>query len=209
MTKESHNIGILGGTFDPPHLGHLSIARTALVDCELDQVLLIPARIPPHKVRPGISAPEHRLAMTKLLCGENACMVVNDIELCRQGKSYTIDTIHVLRKQMPGAYFRLIIGEDMAADFHTWKQARTLMQIAPPLVAARPGCDFLTGISKQDNMPESMRRSLLDSCINISPMDISSTAIRAAIADQRDVTHLLTTKVMAYIFEHGLYRVTN
>jgi len=136
-------------------------------------------------------------------------MRANDIELCRPGKSYTIDTIHALRKQMPGANFRLIIGEDIAADFHTWKQAQALMQIAPPLVAARPGYDFLAGISKQDNMPDPMRRHLLDARINILPTDISSTAIRATVVDRGDVTHLLTKKVLAYIIEHGLYRVTN
>ncbi len=204
MTSKIKNIGILGGTFDPPHLGHLAVAQAAIDNAALDRVLLVPTRIPPHKMRHDISPVNHRLQMTRLLALENRQLSVCEIELSRAGRSYTIDTLIALRDLMPDAAFRLLLGEDMASEFHTWRQSEKLMQYAPPMVAARPGSRFPAGHMR--GMPDSMRQKLEESRMNIAPVDISSTAIRAAVAAGRPVSHLLTARVYDYIMKHGLYR---
>ena len=120
-------IGIFGGTFNPPHLGHLAAARAAIDALELDRLYLVPAAIPPHKELPeGTPAPEHRLAMTAKLAGALLLPNVAEVspmELERPGKSYTADTLEQLHKQIPGAELWLLMGTDMFMPLDQWYHA--------------------------------------------------------------------------------------
>ena len=132
------SIALLGGTFDPPHYGHLALARAALADGRAAGVEFLPAALPPHKHRSDISAAPRRLEMLRrLLDGEPRC-AVNPVELERGGFSYTVDTVRELSRRRPEASWRLLIGSDMARDFGLWREARKLLRLAPPLWAERP-----------------------------------------------------------------------
>ena len=124
-------IGIYGGSFNPPHLGHQNAAVEAAEKCALDKLLLIPAGIPPHKVmEQGSPANEHRLAMTRLMGGQAALqsgveVEVLDLEMAREGKSYTIDTLRALRRQYPNDELLLFMGTDMFFSFESWRAPRS------------------------------------------------------------------------------------
>jgi len=138
-------VGLLGGTFDPPHYGHLELARAALADGRVGRVEFLPAARPPHKERPDISPAPRRLEMLRLLLaaggtGESPppdTIGINPVELERDGASYTIDTVRELSRRRPDVSWRLLIGSDMARDFGLWREARELMRLAPPLWAER------------------------------------------------------------------------
>lgn len=202
-------IGILGGTFNPPHRGHLALAKTVLEKGLSDTVLLIPAAIPPHKANPLEADSETRLAMTRLLSREDARIQVDDLELRRSGPSFTIDTIRELICQYPEERFRLVIGSDMAKSFATWKEYRELLKLAPPLVAERPDSEF-TG-SPEEMFPgmSARERDVIQSGrFVMSPVDISSTMIRELLADGAEDTVMLdylTPPVLAFIREKKLY----
>lgn len=200
-------IGILGGTFDPPHLGHLGLARGALATGEVERVLLIPARTPPHKERPDMNPPQVRLAMARLLAGEDARLEVSDIELGLPEPSYTIDTVRHLCGQRPGDSFRLIIGADMAEIFGIWREAEELLRLAPPLVARRPGFALLEGFG--ETCPEELspagRRILRAGLFAMPEADVSSSTIREACAAGRIPQGVLTGAVAGFIRENRLY----
>ncbi len=203
-------IGLLGGTFDPPHKGHLALALAALDSGQIDSVWLIPANTPPHKIGVQITAAEHRLAMATLLAGNDPRISVNPVELKLAGKSYTVRTLEILTAQYPSVAFRLIIGADMASDFGLWKNAKEILAIAPPLVADRPGCplpeDFSVtppqGLSREDG-------SVLQAGRFPCPAhDISSTDVRLKLQIQdihAPCPESLTPEVYSYLCEHKLY----
>ena len=200
-------IGILGGTFDPPHLGHLGLARGALATGEVERVLLVPARVPPHKERPDISSPQTRLALARLLAGEDARLEVSGIELGLPAPSYTIDTVRHLCAQWPGESFRLIIGADMAEIFGTWREAEDLLRLAPPLVARRPGFALPEGFGETcpAGLSPAGRRILLAGMFEMPEADVSSSDIRAACRAGRIPQEMLTEAVAGFIRENGLY----
>ena len=141
-------IGIYGGSFNPPHLGHQNAAVEAAEKCALDKLLLIPAGIPPHKVmEQGSPANEHRLAMTRLMGGQAALqsgveVEVLDLEMAREGKSYTVDTLRALRRQYPNDELLLFMGTDMFFSFEGWRApeeiAKLLLSTATRMTAPRP-----------------------------------------------------------------------
>ena len=129
-------IGIYGGSFNPPHLGHQNAAVEAAEKCALDKLLLIPAGIPPHKVmEQGSPANEHRLAMTRLMGGQAALqsgveVEVLDLEMAREGKSYTVDTLRALRRQYPNGELLLFMGTDMFFSFESWRAPEEIAELA-------------------------------------------------------------------------------
>ena len=185
--------GILGGTFDPPHRGHLALARAALASGNVDRVIFIPAHAPPHKQRPDISPAPVRLAMTRLLADENPRLSVDPLELERGGPSFTIDTVRTLRGRNSSETFRLLVGLDMAVTLHEWREAEELLRLAPPLVVFRPGAEWPPDLS--------MER------LEMTEMDVSSTAIRNAVrsGDNAFLERWLTPLVLAFVRERGLY----
>lgn len=199
--------GILGGTFNPPHRGHLALARTVLDLGLARTVLLIPAAIPPHKTVAGQADARTRLAMAKLLASEDDRIEVDDLELWREGPSYTVDTLRQLRRGNPGRPYRLIIGSDMAKTFATWREYHEVLGLAPPLVAERPdfvfgGAEDFAGLSTED------KRILVAGRFAMRPVDVSSTKVRALLgggAGDDEVLRYITRPVLDFIRERGLY----
>ena len=131
-------IGLFGGTFDPPHLGHLVLAEWARMRLRLDRVVFMPAGTPPHKRGRRLTDAAHRLAMTRLAVRGNPAFVVSAFEARRAGPSFTVDTLRHLRGRQPGARFYLLMGADSLADFPTWHQPGEIARLATLVVAARP-----------------------------------------------------------------------
>lgn len=200
--------GILGGSFNPPHRGHLALARTVLDLGLVENVLLIPAAIPPHKATPSQADAKTRLAMARLLASEDDRILVDDIELRRDGPSYTIDTLRQLMKMHPDAEYRLIIGSDLAKTFNTWREYREVLRLAPPLVAERPD-DVFTGPEDFASMPTEDRDRILSGRFAMRPVDVSSTKVRALLekgAEDEELLPFLTRPVIDFIRERTLYR---
>ena len=184
-------IGVLGGTFDPIHLGHLAAARVAIECAGLDRVLLIPTGVPPHRP-PAVAAAKDRLAMSRLAVAEDARFEVSDIELRRDGASYTVDTLRELRRLHPDDELFLILGWDAAKLMGTWRQPEEVRRLAGVVVVTRPG----------SGAPVTTSEIL---CERPTP-DISGSALRAALRHGEDVTAKLPEAVAEYIASNGLYR---
>ncbi len=184
--------GILGGTFDPPHFGHLAMANAAHEQIGLDTVLLMVAGDPWQKADDPPSDPDHRLAMTALAAAEAEFLEVDDRELRRDGPTYTYDTVAAM-----GTECVLIVGADAAAGVPTWHRADELLEIARFAVVPRPGVD-----------PDAVTDALGDrfSWLEMPPVDLSSTLIRAHVGKGYSARFLVPEAVASYIAVNGLYR---
>ncbi len=209
-------IGLLGGTFDPVHNGHLTAARAVKDQLDLDEVLLLPAAIPPHKSTYHISSFDHRAAMLAIAVQDEPGISLCLIEQERQGPSYTIDTLVQLNKQLPESHFYFIIGSDAFVDVHSWKDYQNLTDNADLVVLNRPGTlapiseiiagyfpDFITGSDK--TVWQSQDRVGKIYSLEISPVNISSSQLRCEIAQKNDIGQHVPMGVAEYISEHGLY----
>lgn len=183
-------IGILGGTFNPPHIGHLWIAEEVRVRKQLDEIWFIPTRTPPHKKTSVLDA-SHRLGMLKLAVKGNPYFQVNALELERNGKSYTYDTIKELTMNYPEVDFSFIIGGDMVEYLPKWYLVEELMEMVHFIGVTRPGYTLET--------PYPVDR------LEIHPLDISSTFIRNRLKEGELVRYLLPDDVMNYIKENQIY----
>ncbi len=187
-------IGILGGTFDPPHNGHIALALAALNELGLEKVLFIPARIPPHKSNKVVSSKEDRLAMLELALTGHDQFEISRLELDREGTSYTIDTLKKLKKTLPGIDLYFLIGADNISEIENWHQPEKIFKEAIIAAAGRPG--FIPG-GKFAGQIEMFK---------MNPTDISSSGIREKIGGNRPVTGLLPPAVEQYIEKKGLYK---
>lgn len=183
-------IGLLGGTFDPPHLGHLTIAKEALHSLELDELWFIPTYEPPHKTEASTCG-VHRLNMLELMIVNETGFQIKTIELERKGKSYTIDTINELLTEHSNVMFYFIIGADQVRSLHRWHQIDELLTKVQFVGVERPGVIWHETIPVQK--------------LSVKKTDVSSTMIRNKINDGKNVEHLLKQNVYAYIKEHHLY----
>tara|TARA_B100000315_G_scaffold258576_1_gene311239 strand:- start:955 stop:1524 length:570 start_codon:yes stop_codon:yes gene_type:complete len=183
-------IGILGGTFNPPHLGHLVLAQEALDKYRLEKILFIPTNIPPHK-QGDLTPPKARLEMLKLAIADKPKFEVSDLEIIRPGVSYTIDTIKALKKQCPNDDFFLIIGSDLSENFSTWKNYKEIKNQVEIIVARR----------KDYPSHESQDFIYLD----ITFIDLSSSEIRSKIANNCPLSDLVKPEVADYIYKNKLY----
>jgi nicotinate-nucleotide adenylyltransferase len=198
-------LGVFGGSFDPIHEGHLAMARGARDAARLDRMMLVVAKVPPHKGATVASA-DDRLAMARLAVeGENG-LEASDLELRREGPSYTIDTVRELQRHDPRAAIALLIGSDSLADLPKWKEARALLEEATPLIAPRRDADRgeLQALrpSLGDVAVDRLERGWLD----LPLRDVSSTEVRQRLAIGADASGLLPPAVLRYIRDHGLYR---
>jgi nicotinate-nucleotide adenylyltransferase len=195
-------IGVLGGTFNPPHLGHLVCAQEAYFHLELSCVNLIPARIPPHKPVPEEPGVEHRLEMCRLaIAGHEDQFAVSEIEAVRPGPSYTVDTLEELHANDPESELFLIVGSDVANGFPSWRSPERVLALATLAVAQRPGTSR-----------ESVERALAEvpngeaACFFPMPeIDISSTMLRERAGRGAPTTYLILDSVRGYIDRHRLY----
>ena len=200
------NIGIYGGTFDPPHLGHMGAARAAMALLELDKLIFVPAKQPPHKALGDDSAaPEQRLAMTRLMAD---CLLapervsVDELELDREGKSYTSDTLRQFRKRYPQDQLWLLMGTDMFLTLQTWHESQTICSLAGVAAFARTEADSPAAFLRQKKLLEDRFGAQVRVLELPQVYDVSSTEIRR----QGDGAHLLPS-VWGYILRNGLYGV--
>jgi nicotinate-nucleotide adenylyltransferase len=192
-------IGIFGGSFDPVHLAHVALARTALEQLHLDEVRWIPAGRQWQKTRP-LTAAAHRAAMVELAVADEPRFVVDRCELDRSGASYTYDTVRELQAAEPGAQWTLIIGQDQYTGLHTWLGWQKLLERVTLAVANRPGVSL-------EASPEVAQVD--HEAVALPMMDISSTDIRARVAAGLSVDALVPAAVARYIDQNHLYRGTH
>lgn len=202
-------IGIFGGTFNPPHLGHLAAARAAIDALGLDKLIVIPAAIPPHKELPqGTPAPRHRLAMAEKLA--DALLLpdvagVSSIELDREGKSYTSDTLEELRKQYPGAELWLLMGTDMFLTLHLWHEPETILKLAGVCAFGRAEQDGEAVFAPQrERLEKNFPGARLATIALPGLVDISSTRLRELLVKGEGADYLQAS-VYGYILMNGLY----
>ncbi|MBN1807867.1 MAG: nicotinate-nucleotide adenylyltransferase [Planctomycetes bacterium] len=207
-SQSRRRVGILGGTFDPVHNGHLHVAQQVREKLALDKVLLIPTGTPPHKAGRRLQDARHRYAMAIIACHNLRGLEVSDVEVRRDGVSYTIDTVNLLAERMPGTDLFLILGADAAAEIHTWRNAERLIMAVNPVVVFRPGFPVDSSITALEGRiaPDAVDR-LLGGCLEIEPVDISSTQVRDRLAAGEPVNGLVRHKVEEYIRSNGLYGV--
>jgi nicotinate-nucleotide adenylyltransferase len=193
-------IGLLGGTFDPVHFGHLLLAEQAYEHFGLDGVIFIPTGRPVRKLNATLSASEDRYKMLMLAIGDNLHFEVSRVELDRSGVTYTIDTVRAIRESMgEQAELFFISGADATYDLGTWKDANELAQLVTVLGSNRGGVDERTLLRTQ----QQLGFNVLD--FRIPALDISAQDIRERIQTGRSVRYLLPEAVLAYIVEHRLY----
>ncbi len=209
------NIGILGGTFNPPHLGHLRLAEEVAFMHRLDRIVFVPACIPPHKEMNEIASPADRLSMTKLACHGNPTFSVSDMEIAASGPSYTVDTLETLAEQGDCETF-FILGTDSLREIHTWKDYERLFALSNFIAVTRPGSDFQSawkelpnGLTKEfqkktGHLLHSSSRRLIPSTVR--GLDISATLIRQLLMSGRSIRYLVPDSVRSYITEKQLYR---
>lgn len=207
-------IGILGGTFDPVHIGHLRPAIEAQEALGLAEVRLIPNHIPPHRANPFCSS-EQRLAMVRLAAAENPGFVVDERELERNKPSYTIDTLIELRQALPDTPLCFLMGMDALLGLPSWHRWRELLDYAHLVVSTRPGWhpDYPAPIAELLARHQSREAADLHrhrhGCIWLAdnqPIELSATGLRALLAAGRDPRYLLPAPVADYIRQHGLYQ---
>ncbi|NLC33360.1 MAG: nicotinate (nicotinamide) nucleotide adenylyltransferase [Clostridiales bacterium] len=195
--------GLMGGTFDPVHLGHVQIATNALDELKLDRLLFLPDGDPPHK-RP-IASGVQRLEMLRLICLEDSRFEVTDMELRRRGTTYTVDTLRKLKELRPRDELIYLIGSDTLYLFPTWHTAQDVAKLCRMAVVLRPG-DDLTGVI---NMQQELLQNYgLYSCLLSKPgLPISSSMVRDALQNGESIRKLVPALVADYIEEERLYQV--
>lgn len=193
-------IGIIGGTFDPIHLGHLLIAEQARDRMNLDKVWFIPTGQPPHKQGHHITSAKHRLAMVKIATEENSAFEVLDWEVKREKLSYTIDTINWAVKTYPTYQFSLIVGTDMVNNLPSWHQIDKLVQHVSIIAMRRPG---VTAESLPEFIQEKVR--WVEDPVEIF---LSASQLRDMISNGRSFRYAVPSSVCKYIEEHQLYEST-
>ena len=190
-------IGILGGTFNPIHLGHLLIAQDAMEQARLDRVVFIPSAMPPHKSAAGLMQAHHRFSMVKLAIRGNDRFTADDIEIRRGGKSYAVDTVTELKRRWPHAKLFFIIGTDSLRELHLWHDIKQLAAWCTFLVLSRP-------VSKQKQLRPLRYIHWQPVCGHLC--DIASRDIRDRIARGQSVRYLVPNAVLNYIERKKLYR---
>ncbi len=202
--EANRTTAVFGGTFDPVHNGHLNIARQILAAGEADQVIFVPASIPPHKVGRARSSAEHRVAMLAIALADQPECQISDIELERPGVSYTIETARAFAERF-GDNLRLVLGMDSLRDLHLWRQSRELVEEFRFIIYRRPGCTAPDLRDLGAQFGPAGAASLTQAIVAGREENISSTAIRDRLAMGKSVKGLLPTAVLDYITEHRLY----
>ena len=190
--------GLFGGTFDPPHVGHLALAEWARERLKLDEVVFMPVGQPPHKRSARMSSARHRLAMTRLATRGNPAFRVSSVEVGARSPSYTVDTLRRLREERPRDRWYLLIGSDSLGEFHTWREPESILRLSTLAVAERPGCG-------EEAWRRWGKRPGLVSLGNPG-LDVSSTMVRARARAGQSLRYLVPDAVAAYIARHRLYR---
>jgi nicotinate-nucleotide adenylyltransferase len=201
------SIGILGGTFNPPHLGHVALARNAREELGLERVLLMPAHSAPYKPEEPDPGPEHRMRMCDLAVEGTAGLSACALEIDRGGPSYTVDTLRAIHdERCPGAELTFIVGADTARTLPDWREPEGVLELASLAVAEREGLGreevlgALAALTRAHGGPAGVV------FLGMPEMEISSSMVRARVAREERIEDLVGARVASYIAEHGLYR---
>ena len=194
-------VGLLGGTFNPPHIGHLVCASQALGQLGLDRILLVPVHEPPHKgieIDPGVA---HRVELCRLAVAGDEQLDVSLTDADVPGPSYTVDTLRRLHERSPGEQLTFIVGGDMALSLPAWREPEAILELAEIAVAEREGIRRIDIIDRLTGLPAD-RIHFFD----MPRLDVSSSLIRRYVATGRPIRHLVPEGVERYIADAGLYR---
>ncbi|MCG6987586.1 MAG: nicotinate-nucleotide adenylyltransferase [Gemmatimonadetes bacterium] len=193
-------LGVFGGTFDPPHVGHVAVAREVADRLRLDRVIWMPAGAPPHKPEQPVSPAPVRLEMTRAAAAGEPRFEVSELEIRRPGPSYTVDTLRELRGAYPGADLFLILGADQIRTFATgWREPGTILELATLALMDRAGDD---AVAASPDLPGMERAAH----VPVPRVDVSSTEVRALVAAGGDVSALVPAGVLVVMEREGLYR---
>lgn len=202
MGEECVKIGLMGGTFDPLHNGHLVLAEQVRTRFQLDKVIFIPSGNPPHKQ--SVASKEHRYNMTKLAIEDNEFFEISRIELDQDHKTYAIDTVRDLKKEFGNnteVYF--ITGADAMIDLPTWKDFAELVKLCKFIGSTRPGIEDKELSDKMDSLVRDYQANIV--ITQVPALAISSTDIRRRVKYNLSIKYLLPAKTEKYIYDHGLY----
>ncbi|MCX5703545.1 MAG: nicotinate-nucleotide adenylyltransferase [Candidatus Omnitrophica bacterium] len=186
-------IGILGGTFNPIHIGHLILAEEAREKLGLDKIIFVPAYLPPHKDSSDIAEAAKRMLMVKLATGGNKYFSVSDIEIKRDGRSYTIETIKEFKKRFPLDDLYFIIGSDLLKYLADWKDLNEIIKMVKFIAATRPGYPL-------DQIPPYI------STLAIRAVDVSAFEVRRCVKEDKSFRYLVPDRVHKYIIKNRLYK---
>jgi nicotinate-nucleotide adenylyltransferase len=193
-------LGLLGGTFDPPHYGHLLAAQEAAWQLCLDRVLFLPARQNPLKRGDPMSSGAHRCEMVRLAIGDNTTFELSTLDLDRPGPSYTADLLRALDAQDRELYF--IAGADIVSELHRWREPEAILRLARLVVVTRPGAPKPDVHALDTIVPDAHRRIDL---VEIPGVAVSATDLRERVRRGRPIRYLTPDAVERYIEQHGLY----
>ncbi len=189
-------IGLFGGSFNPPHLGHLIVAETLREERALDAVWWVPAHVAPHKTGEDLAAADHRVKMTRLATGGHPDFFVETIELERPAPSYTVDTLRALRRLHPACHFELLVGSDSLEAFADWRDPEGILRHSELVVYPRPG-------HAVDDLPILLSGRVHQ--IQAPLVEIASSEIRRRVREGRSIRYLVPESVADYIEVNGLY----
>jgi nicotinate-nucleotide adenylyltransferase len=190
-------IGVFGGTFDPPHIGHLLLASDAREALQLDRLIFVPAGVQPFKVEtPPVASGQDRLEMVRLAIGNDANYAVDDTEITRKGLSFTVDTLEYLAGRHVGSQFFFLLGQDAAAGFRQWRNPERILEIATLALMMRSGSEDAVGWRNFEGL------------VTVSPrrVDVSSTEIRERLRAGKSIKGFVPESVEQFIEARGLYR---
>ena len=190
--RKAKRIGILGGTFNPPHTAHLVLGEQARITLKLDKVIFVPTFLPPHKRKRQLAPAAARLRMVALATKTNPYFEISDLELNRGGISYSVETVKKLNSKLSCTQLYFIVGSDFLKEFSTWKSIKKLSKICRFAIAQRPGYPYkkLPGWAQP---------------IPVSALEISSTDIRKRIRKNKSIRYLVPEEVRRYILKKKLY----
>jgi len=201
------NIGLFGGSFNPVHMGHLILAEIARTEAKLDQMLFVPAKEPPHKIMRRLAPAEDRLRMTELAVEDNDYFQISEIELKREGPSYTLLTVRELRDRLEtGDNLFLVVGADSVHEMPDWWHAKELVREIPIIALRRPGYPMGNLEKVRAEFGDEAVEQIQELAVETPLLQISSTDIRKRIRTGRTIRYLVPDKVRAFILENQLYK---
>ena len=195
-------LGLFGGTFDPPHLGHLVVAQDAVEHLGLNRLLFVVAGLPPHKLQNRLSPARVRLEMVRAAVRGNPAFEASGIEVDQPGPTYTVDTLRRFRAEHLDAMMFFLMGADQLAEFHEWKEPEEIAALATVVVMARDGSsgEGANGRGVGRGLPVDVMS------IPVTRLDLSSTHVRERVRDGRSIQYLVPPEVLGIIEDQGLYR---
>jgi len=195
LKTESYKLGVFGGAFNPPHVGHLIVAESAREKLQLDKIIFVPTGNPPHKSNTELLNGKLRLQMVELAIAGNKFFDVSEVEFLRNDFSYTVDTLKIFQQMFPDAELHLLIGADNFLELNTWKSIKEIISLAKVIVMNRGGIELKTN-----------EYSSIVKFVNVPNIEISSSDIRKKIQLGKSIRYLVPKKVEEFIVKNKLYQ---